>query len=65
MGCQRLFEAFTVQPHSYKGVYRAHALQVLTVTGAGVARVVAFLDADLFTLCGLPPSLDATGATGA
>nr|WP_036322757.1 sigma-70 family RNA polymerase sigma factor [Microbispora sp. ATCC PTA-5024] len=40
------------------GVYRAHALQVLTVTAAGVARVVAFLDAGLFALCGLPTALE-------
>ena len=40
------------------GVYRPSALQVLTVTGAGVAKVVAFLDAELFELCGLPRALD-------
>ncbi|MET8159823.1 sigma-70 family RNA polymerase sigma factor [Sphaerisporangium sp. NPDC005289] len=39
------------------GVHRPHALQVLTVTAAGVGHVVAFLDADLFPACGLPPEL--------
>lgn len=46
------------------GVYRAHALHVLTVTAAGVARVVAFLDAGLFGLCGLPPALDGAAPRG-
>jgi RNA polymerase sigma-70 factor (ECF subfamily) len=41
-------------------VYRPHALHVLTVTAAGIARIVAFLDVDLFALCGLPPALDVT-----
>jgi RNA polymerase sigma-70 factor (ECF subfamily) len=54
--------AFGSYSRDHEGVYRPHALQVLTVTGAGIARVVAFLDADLFTPCGLPPELDAPGA---
>jgi RNA polymerase sigma-70 factor (TIGR02960 family) len=41
------------------GAYQAHSLQVLTVTAAGISRNVVFYDPDLFTLFGLPPSLDA------
>ena len=45
------------------GVYGAHAVQVLTVTGTGsgaaIARVVSFLDASLFATFGLPPELPA------
>jgi RNA polymerase sigma-70 factor, ECF subfamily len=56
--------AFGSYARDHDGVYRPHALQVLTVTAEGVARIVAFLDADLFAPCGLPPVLDATGGTG-
>jgi RNA polymerase sigma-70 factor (ECF subfamily) len=56
--------AFGAYARDRDGVYRPHALQVLTVCAAGIARVVAFLDADLFALCGLPPALDATGDAG-
>lgn len=57
--------AFGSYTRDHDGVYRPHALQVLTVTAAGVTRIVAFLDTDLFTPCGLPPALDATGRTAA
>lgn len=53
--------AFGSYARDHDGVYRPHALQVLTVTTTGIARIVAFLDADLFPLCGLPPAADATG----
>ena len=36
------------------GVHRAHAVQVLTLTGSRVARVVVFLDPGLFATFGLP-----------
>jgi RNA polymerase sigma-70 factor, ECF subfamily len=36
------------------GCYRAHALQVLTLDRAGVARIVVFRDESLFPLFGLP-----------
>ncbi|KAB2359526.1 RNA polymerase subunit sigma-70, partial [Actinomadura montaniterrae] len=39
------------------GAYRAHCLQVLTVTGGGISGVVAFLDPALFPRFGLPPEL--------
>jgi RNA polymerase sigma-70 factor (ECF subfamily) len=35
-------------------VHRAHALHVLTVTPAGISRIVAFLDVGLFGRFGLP-----------
>jgi RNA polymerase sigma-70 factor (ECF subfamily) len=56
--------AFGSYARDHDGVYRPHALQVLTVTAEGVASIVAFLDAGLFAPCGLPPALDADGGTG-
>jgi len=37
------------------GRYHAHAVQVLTVTASGIARIVVFLDPGLFPRFGLPP----------
>jgi len=37
------------------GVYRAHAIQVLTVTASGIAQIVSFNDAGLLPAFGLPP----------
>ncbi|WP_327034071.1 sigma-70 family RNA polymerase sigma factor [Micromonospora ureilytica] len=56
--------AFGAYTRDHDGVYRPHALQVLTVTAAGIARVVAFLDVDMFAPCGLPSALHATGDSG-
>jgi RNA polymerase sigma-70 factor, ECF subfamily len=39
------------------GVYRAHAVQVITCTAAGIAHIVAFRDPRLFALFGLPGEL--------
>jgi RNA polymerase sigma-70 factor (ECF subfamily) len=39
--------------------YDAHAIQVLTVTATGIARVVAFLDPSLFVTFDLPTTYDA------
>ncbi|HLQ55367.1 MAG TPA: sigma-70 family RNA polymerase sigma factor [Streptosporangiaceae bacterium] len=36
------------------GVPHAHAIQVLTITGTGIARIVAFMDPRLFVTFGLP-----------
>jgi RNA polymerase sigma-70 factor (ECF subfamily) len=36
------------------GVLHAHSIQVLTMTGSGIARIVAFLDHRLFAIFGLP-----------
>ncbi|SDL99780.1 sigma-70 family RNA polymerase sigma factor [Nonomuraea jiangxiensis] len=52
--------AFGSYARDHDGIYRPHALQVLTVTTTGIARIVAFLDTGLFPLCGLPPTADAT-----
>ena len=47
--------AFAAYRRGRDGAYEAHALQVLTVTAAGVARLVIFLDPALFRAFGLPP----------
>jgi RNA polymerase sigma-70 factor (ECF subfamily) len=39
------------------GVYRAHAVQVLTVAAGGVTRIVSFNDPALAARFGLPPAL--------
>ena len=39
------------------GVYRAHSLQVFTVTGAAISRNIVFYDAALFALFDLPASV--------
>jgi len=41
------------------GVYRAHAVQVLTCTGTGVSRIVSFIEPRLFATFGLPQELSA------
>jgi RNA polymerase sigma-70 factor (ECF subfamily) len=51
--------AFAVYEREPDGAFRAHAIQVLTVTDAGIARIVAFADPSLFAPFGLPPSLPA------
>jgi RNA polymerase sigma-70 factor (ECF subfamily) len=42
--------------------YRAHSIQVFTVTRAGIARTTAFQDPDLFGKFDLPPSLAPTAS---
>jgi RNA polymerase sigma-70 factor (ECF subfamily) len=46
--------AFAAYLHDEDGVYRAHAVMVLSSTPAGIARIVIFLDPGLFGLFGLP-----------
>ena len=46
--------AFGCYARDHDGVYRPHALHVLTLAAAGIARIVAFLNTDLFAPCGLP-----------
>jgi len=41
----------------HEGVYRAHAVQVLTLAGSRVARIVSFNDPGLLTKFGLPQVL--------
>jgi RNA polymerase sigma-70 factor (ECF subfamily) len=57
--------AFATYLRGPDGGYHAHAIQVLTVTAAGVARVVAFLDPSLFALFGLPTTHDAAAPAAA
>ena len=42
------------------GVYRAHAIQVLTIAGSRITRITSFLDPGLFVAFGLPPALPDT-----
>jgi RNA polymerase sigma-70 factor (ECF subfamily) len=53
--------AFAVYQREPGGTYRAHAVQVLTVTEKGIARIVAFADPGLVASFGLPPELPAAG----
>jgi RNA polymerase sigma-70 factor (ECF subfamily) len=46
--------AFAVYQREPDGTYHAHAVQVLTVTTTGIARIVAFTDPGLFASFGLP-----------
>jgi RNA polymerase sigma-70 factor (ECF subfamily) len=54
--------AFGVYQRDPGGAYRAHAVQVLTVTTTGIARIVAFQDPGLFELFGLPREYGAAAA---
>ncbi|MDA0632687.1 sigma-70 family RNA polymerase sigma factor [Nonomuraea sp. MCN248] len=44
----------------HDGVHRAHAVQVLTVTGTGISRIVSFNDPGLFAAFGLAATLGTT-----
>ena len=46
--------AFAAYERGHDGVYRAHAVLVLTVTAAGIARIVIFLSPGLLGVFGLP-----------
>ena len=50
--------AFATYERGAGGVYRAHAVQVLTVAPGGIARLDIFLDPGLFRVFGLPPQPD-------
>ena len=50
--------AFAVYRRDSGTAYHAHAVQVLTVTATGIARIVAFTDPGLFTSFGLPARYD-------
>ena len=52
--------ALAVYQRACDGVHRAHVVQVLTCTTAGVARIVAFRNPGLFAAFGLPPELPAS-----
>jgi len=49
--------AFAAYLRDDDGVFRAHAIQVLTITDTGIARIVAFANPALFGPFGLPPHL--------
>jgi RNA polymerase sigma-70 factor (ECF subfamily) len=49
--------AFAAYRRDRDGCYRAHAVQVLTVDGASITRVVSFNQPGLFALFALPPVL--------
>ena len=51
-GCSQ--PAFAVYRRERDGTYRAHALQVPTLTATGIARIVAFQSPALFGAFGLP-----------
>ncbi len=55
--------AFAVYRLGEHGGYQAHALQVLTLTGTGIARIVAFADPGPVTSFGLPPEYPAIPAS--
>ena len=46
----------------HDGVYRAHAIAVLTIAGAGIARISSFNDPGLFPAFGMPQVFPATGS---
>lgn len=46
--------AYAIYQREADGKYHAHAVLVLTLTTTGIARMVSFLDPDLFGLFGLP-----------
>jgi RNA polymerase sigma-70 factor (ECF subfamily) len=51
--------AFAAYERGHDGVYRAHAALVLTITAAGIARIVIFLSPGLHRAFGLPPEYGA------
>ncbi len=53
--------AFAVYQRAPGGTYHAHAVLVLTVSTAGVARIVSFQDESLFGSFGLPHECGAAG----
>jgi RNA polymerase sigma-70 factor, ECF subfamily len=53
--------AFAVYQREAGGRYRAHAIVVLAVTAAGITRMTAFQNANLFAAFDLPSELSATG----
>ncbi|MEV4319102.1 sigma-70 family RNA polymerase sigma factor [Actinocrispum sp. NPDC049592] len=50
--------AMAAYVHGPDGAYLLHTLQVFTVTGAGISRMTAFQDQDLFDTFSLPARLD-------
>jgi RNA polymerase sigma-70 factor, ECF subfamily len=57
--------ALAAYRRSPDGLYRAHGVQVLTLTGSRIARIVTFQDPGLLAMFGLPAALPAAAATAA
>jgi hypothetical protein len=51
--------AFAFYARDARSVHLPHVLHVLTLTTAGVSRIVSFQDPGLFPLFGLPPAVRA------
>jgi RNA polymerase sigma-70 factor (ECF subfamily) len=51
--------AFAVYRRDERGAYQVHALEVLTLTPTGIARIVAFTDPGTFGSFRLPPEYPA------
>jgi RNA polymerase sigma-70 factor, ECF subfamily len=56
--------AFAAYRRGDDGVHHAHSVQVLSVTCAGVTRIVAFVQPSLFAAFGLPPVYEPSAAGG-
>ena len=50
--------AFAAYTRQHDGTYHAHEILVPTVTRIGIARIVVFLNAELFGMFGLPQEYD-------
>jgi RNA polymerase sigma-70 factor (ECF subfamily) len=48
--------AFAAYLRGTDGVHRAHAIQVLTLSGGRLSRIVSFNDAGLFPVFGFTPA---------
>jgi RNA polymerase sigma-70 factor (ECF subfamily) len=57
--------AFAAYLRGPDGGCHAHAIQVLTVTAGGIARVVTFLDLSLFPVFDLPTTVDTAAPAAA
>jgi RNA polymerase sigma-70 factor (ECF subfamily) len=55
--------AFAAYLRGDDGVYRAHAIQVLTSDGACITRIASFNDAGLFPIFALPGTVTATAGS--
>jgi RNA polymerase sigma-70 factor (ECF subfamily) len=50
--------AFGYYRREFDGRYHMHNIHVITFGPSGIARLTAFIDANLFPKFGLPPSVD-------
>jgi len=54
--------AFAAYLRGHDGVHRAHAVQVLTVSASGIARVVSFNQPELLATFGMAQTLSSAAA---